>query len=188
VNTAGEINVASIATTVSALATITTEEITLAQALMEIKRTKPKLKRIALQDPSESTITITKRQDKGKAIMIEELVKLKKKDQIRLDKKTTLKLQAEFDEEEQRLARDRSQKELEANNALIGRWDAVQAKIDADYQLAERLLVEEQKELTDAEKATLFMLFLEKRRKFFAAMTAKEKRNKPPTQTQQRKI
>nr|GFD22979.1 hypothetical protein [Tanacetum cinerariifolium] len=120
--------------------------------------------------------------------MIEELVKLKKKDQIRLDKKTTLKLQAEFDEEEQRLARDRSQKELEANNALIKRWDDVQAKIDADYQLAERLLVEEQKELTDAEKATLFMLLLEKRRKFFAAKTAKEKRNKPPTQTQQRKI
>nr|GEX59073.1 putative ribonuclease H-like domain-containing protein [Tanacetum cinerariifolium] len=61
------------------------------------------------------------------------------------------------------------------------------AKIDADYQLAERLQVEEQQELNDKEKATLFMQLLKKRRKFFAAKRAKEKRNKPPTQAQQRK-
>nr|GEV69729.1 retrovirus-related Pol polyprotein from transposon TNT 1-94 [Tanacetum cinerariifolium] len=57
VSAAGEINVASIATTVSAVATITTEEITLAQALVEIKTTKPKAKGIVLQEPSESTAT-----------------------------------------------------------------------------------------------------------------------------------
>nr|GFC90500.1 hypothetical protein [Tanacetum cinerariifolium] len=34
-----------------------------------------------------------KSQDKGKAIMIEELVKPKKKDQIRLDEEAELKLQ-----------------------------------------------------------------------------------------------
>nr|GEU84080.1 hypothetical protein [Tanacetum cinerariifolium] len=45
--------------------------------------------------------------DKGKAIMIEEPVKPKKKDQVRLDEEVALKLQAEFDEEEQRLARER---------------------------------------------------------------------------------
>nr|GEU69238.1 retrovirus-related Pol polyprotein from transposon TNT 1-94 [Tanacetum cinerariifolium] len=42
--------------------------------------------------------------------------------------------------------------------------------------------------LTDEEKATLFMQLLEKRIKFFATKRAKEKRNKPPTQAQQRKI
>nr|GEZ47317.1 hypothetical protein [Tanacetum cinerariifolium] len=47
----GEANAASIATTVSATATITTEEITLAQVLMEIKTLKPKEKGIVLQDP-----------------------------------------------------------------------------------------------------------------------------------------
>nr|GEV19949.1 copia protein [Tanacetum cinerariifolium]GEV22058.1 copia protein [Tanacetum cinerariifolium] len=47
---------------------------------------------------------------------------------------------------------------------------------------------EEQQELTNAEKATLFMQLLEKRRKFFAAKRAGDKRNKPPTQAQQRKI
>nr|GFB90677.1 hypothetical protein [Tanacetum cinerariifolium] len=59
-----------------------------------------------------------------------------------------LKLQAEFDEE-QRLARERAQKEQEANIALIKTWDDVQAKIDADNQLAERLQAEKQQELTD---------------------------------------
>nr|GEX19080.1 hypothetical protein [Tanacetum cinerariifolium] len=41
---------------------------------------------------------------------------------------------------------------------------------------------EKQQQLTDAKKATLFMQFLEKKRKFFAAKVAEEKRNKPPTQ------
>nr|GEY99882.1 hypothetical protein [Tanacetum cinerariifolium] len=45
--------------------------------------------------------------DKGKGIMVEEPVKPKKNDQVRLDEEVTLKLQAKFDEEEQRLARER---------------------------------------------------------------------------------
>nr|GFB06593.1 hypothetical protein [Tanacetum cinerariifolium] len=54
--------------------------------------------------------------------------------------------------------------------------------------MAERLQAEEQRELTDEEKSTLFMQLLEKRRKFFAAKRAEEKRNTPPTQAHQRKI
>nr|GEU58832.1 hypothetical protein [Tanacetum cinerariifolium] len=64
----------------------------------------------------------------------------------------------------------------------------VKAKVDADYQLAERLQAEEQEQLTDAEKAKLFMEFMEKRRKFFAVKRTVEKRNKPPTKAQQRSI
>nr|GEU67885.1 hypothetical protein [Tanacetum cinerariifolium] len=79
-------------------------------------------------------------------------------------------------------------KELEANIALIETWDDVQAKINDDYYLTERLQAEEQQELTDKEKATLFMQLLEKRRKFFTAKRVEDKRNKPPTQSQQRKI
>ncbi|GJT41937.1 hypothetical protein Tco_0941802 [Tanacetum coccineum] len=57
--------------------------------------------------------------DKGKGIMIEEPVKsIKKKDQISFDEEVALKLQAEFDEEE-RLAREKVEKEKEANIALI---------------------------------------------------------------------
>ncbi|GJY03698.1 hypothetical protein Tco_0369638 [Tanacetum coccineum] len=43
-----------------------------------------------------------------------------------------------------------------------------------------------QKELTDEEKAKLFMEFMEKRRKYFAALRAQEKRKRPPTKTQKR--
>nr|GEX49403.1 uncharacterized mitochondrial protein AtMg00810-like [Tanacetum cinerariifolium] len=134
---AGEVNVASIATTDSAAATMTIDKVTLAQALMEIKSTKPKAKWIVLQEPKP--------------------VKPKKKDQVRLDEEVALKLQAEFDEEEQRLARESAQKEEKVNIALIEEWNDIQAKID-------------------------------KRRKFFAAKATEEKRNKPPTEAQQRKI
>nr|GEY29839.1 hypothetical protein [Tanacetum cinerariifolium]GEY37535.1 hypothetical protein [Tanacetum cinerariifolium] len=88
--------------------------------------------------------------------MNEEPVKLKKKDQIMLDEEVALKLQAELQVEfdkEQRISREKPQKEEEANIALIESWDDVQEKIDADYQLAE-----EQQELNDKEKATLYMV------------------------------
>nr|GEU52766.1 hypothetical protein [Tanacetum cinerariifolium] len=115
VSAAGEVNAASIARTVSAAAIITIEEITLAKALVEIKTSKPKAKMIVLQEPNESKTTTTKiislkqSQDKGKCIMVKEPVKLKKKDQIRLDEEAALKLQAELQaefNEEQRLARE----------------------------------------------------------------------------------
>ncbi|GJS75011.1 hypothetical protein Tco_0724892 [Tanacetum coccineum] len=117
--------------------------------------------------------------------MIEE--PMKKKDQISFDEETALKLQAEFDEEE-RLEREKAKKEKEANIALIEEWDNIQAKIDADHQLAERLQAQEQEELSVEEKATLFQKVLEKRRNHFAAKRAEEKRNKPPTKAQRKKI
>nr|GEW41477.1 hypothetical protein [Tanacetum cinerariifolium] len=99
--------------TIETTVTITTEEITLAQALEALKTSNPKVKGIVFQEPK---------------------------------------------------------------------------KIDDDYQMAERLQAEEQQELTDEEKATLFMQLLEKTKKFFAAKRAEEKRNKPPIQAQQIKI
>ncbi|GJU27288.1 hypothetical protein Tco_1165909, partial [Tanacetum coccineum] len=78
-------------------------------------------------------------QDKGKGIMVEEPVKtMKKKDLIRLDEEIASKLQAEFDEEE-RLAREKAEKEKEANIALIEEWDDIQAKIEADHEMAQKL-------------------------------------------------
>ncbi|GKA26106.1 hypothetical protein Tco_0712215 [Tanacetum coccineum] len=134
------VNAAQVSTAATTI-TITTEEITLAQALEVLKTSKPK--------------------DKGKGIMIEEPVKpLKKKDLIRLDEEIASKLQDEFDEDE-RLAREKD----EANVALTKEWDDLQAKIEADHELAQRLQAEEQEELSDVEKATLFQQLLEKRRK-----------------------
>nr|GEY39340.1 hypothetical protein [Tanacetum cinerariifolium] len=110
-------------------------------------------------------------QDNGKGIIIEGPMKPKKKDQIRLDEEAAKKLHAKFDEEE-RLKREKAKKEERANIALIEEWDDIQAKIDADHQLAERLQAQEQEDLSDAKKATLFQQLLEKRRKHFAAKRA----------------
>ncbi|GJW21122.1 retrovirus-related pol polyprotein from transposon TNT 1-94 [Tanacetum coccineum] len=131
------------------------------------------------QQPSQEEV-----QDKGKGKMIEHKpVKPKKKDvQIMLDEEAAKKLQAEFDEEE-RLAREKD----EANIALTEEWDDIQAKVDASYQLAERLQAKEQEQFTIKEKAILFKELLEQRRKHFVAKRAEEKRNKPPTKTQQKK-
>ncbi|GJZ69195.1 hypothetical protein Tco_0632745 [Tanacetum coccineum] len=191
INVAGDqVSTASAATTVSAATTTTAEDITLAQALEELKCSKLKEKGIVIQDEqgkSTTTIYSQQSQGKGKGILIEPVKPLKKKDQIRLDEEVAFKLHATFDEEE-RLAREKAEKEEEANIALIETWDDVQAKIDADHQLAERMQAQEQEELSDAEKTTLFMQLLEKRRKHFATKRAEEKRNKPPTKAQQRKI
>ncbi|GJV13994.1 hypothetical protein Tco_1359317, partial [Tanacetum coccineum] len=67
-------------------------------------------------------------------------------------------------------------------------WNDIQAKIKADQLLAKRLQAKEQEELTIEERAKLFQQLLEKRRKFFAKKSAKEKRNRPPTRAQQRSI
>ncbi|GKE72348.1 hypothetical protein Tco_1534389, partial [Tanacetum coccineum] len=178
-------------------ASITDVEVTLAQALVELKSAKPKANKVMIQEPEQGTTTTTPTtiisvpkppQDKGKWIMIEvpvvEQVKpMKRIEQIRLDEELAFKLQAE-DEEEERLTREKAQQTEEANIA----WDDVQAKIEADYQLAQRLQAQEQEELTDEEKARLFVQFLEQRRKHFAAKRAEEKRNRPPTRAQQRSI
>ncbi|GKG59613.1 hypothetical protein Tco_0607241, partial [Tanacetum coccineum] len=86
-------------------------------ALEEMISTKPKKKWIVIQELGESTVTISSQQsqDKGKGILIE---LVNKKDQIWLDEETALNLQDEFDEEE-RLAREKAEKEEEANIALI---------------------------------------------------------------------
>ncbi|GJX11060.1 hypothetical protein Tco_0200919 [Tanacetum coccineum] len=172
---------------------VSVDDITLAQALEEMKSTKPKKKGVVIQELGESTTTISSQlssqqlQNKGKGILIEHVMPIKKKNQISLDEETALNLQAEFDEEE-RLAREKAEKEEEANIALIETWDDIQAKIDVDHQLDERMQAQEQEELSIEEKATLFQQLLEKRRKHFAAKRAEEKRNKPPTQALKRKI
>nr|GFA20973.1 hypothetical protein [Tanacetum cinerariifolium] len=90
------------------------------EQLWELKHTKSKAKAkgIVFYEPEESTTTTetipkSKLQDKGKAIMIKEPVKLKKKDQIMLDEEVALKLQAELQiefDKEQRLAREKAKK------------------------------------------------------------------------------
>ncbi|GJZ50420.1 hypothetical protein Tco_0604610 [Tanacetum coccineum] len=159
---AAEEKVSVVATTVSAaskIPTITTaDELTLAQALAELKSARPPTQGISFREPSEATTTTTTTtitaapkppQDKGKGIMIEELVVekenlMKKQERMRIDEEFAFKLQAKEEEEEESLAREKAQQIEETNIA----WDDIQAKIDADYQLAQRLQAQEQEELT----------------------------------------
>nr|GFD21267.1 hypothetical protein [Tanacetum cinerariifolium] len=104
-----------------------------------LKTLKPKVKGIVIpeqEEPSKSTTTTTipklQLQDKGKEIMIEEPVKPKKKDQIRLNEEAAKRLQAKFDKEV-RFAREKAKKEQQANIALIETWEDIRAKIDVDH-------------------------------------------------------
>nr|GEV46151.1 hypothetical protein [Tanacetum cinerariifolium] len=96
-----EVNAASITTivtvvTAAATTVVSFDELTMAQALVEIKILRPKAKEL--------------------------------------------------------LAAKEAQKELEANNIVIEQWHDIQAKVDADYELAQRLQAEEQEQLIDAKK------------------------------------
>ncbi|GJX35424.1 hypothetical protein Tco_0246981 [Tanacetum coccineum] len=119
----------------SEILTVIINELTLAQTLAELKSTRSlrlPTQGISFREPSEATTTTTTTtttpaaskppHDKGNGIMVEELVKLKKKDQISFDEEVTDKLQAEFDEEA-RLARKEAEKLEQANIAFISSWD-----------------------------------------------------------------
>ncbi|GJX27749.1 putative ribonuclease H-like domain-containing protein [Tanacetum coccineum] len=126
----------SITTTPTLITTTTVTTITAVS-------TRPRAKGLVIHEEEQATTpTVSsqqpsqvKAQDKGKGIMVEEPVKMKKKDQISLDEELAFKLQAEEEEEEkERLAREKAQREKEAN---IVSWDNVQAMIDVDYQMAQ---------------------------------------------------
>ncbi|GJY75459.1 hypothetical protein Tco_0480575 [Tanacetum coccineum] len=84
--------------------------------------------------------------------MVEEPLKMKKNDKISFDQEEAIRLK------EARITREKE----EANTILIEEWDDIQAKINDDHQLAEKLQAREQEELADAEKATLFVQILKK--------------------------
>ncbi|GJX27760.1 hypothetical protein Tco_0235839 [Tanacetum coccineum] len=134
---------------------ITNDEITLAKALAELKSAKLPTTTAA------TTITAVSTRPRAKGLVIHEqeqastlIVSSQQPSHLNVqDKGTAFMLQVEEDE----------------------------ARVEADYQLAQRLQAQEQEELTDEEKARLFIQLLEARKKHFAAIRAKEKRNKPPT-------
>nr|GEZ93033.1 hypothetical protein [Tanacetum cinerariifolium] len=71
----------------------------------------------------------------------------------------------------------KAQQDEEANNS----WDNIQAMMDADRLLVERIQAREREEFFEVQKARLLVELIEKRKKHFAALRAQEKRNKPPT-------
>ncbi|GKE72422.1 hypothetical protein Tco_1534463, partial [Tanacetum coccineum] len=181
---AAQINTAattfSIASTIPvSAAPITDVEITLTQALAELKSAKPttatskrsRVKGLIIHEQEQAPTPIvssqqpsqTKIQDKGYKLNLMNKKGLKERKPIEREK-------------------------AEANIALKETWDDIQAKIEADCLLAERLQAREQEELTIEERAKLLQQLLEKRRKHFAVKREEEKGNRPPTKAQQRSI
>ncbi|GKE48409.1 hypothetical protein Tco_1479667 [Tanacetum coccineum] len=141
-----EVTTVTILVSAATITTITTAitdvDMTLAQALAELKSAKPKANKEQAHTPTVSSQqpSQVKVQDKGKGKMVklEPVKNMSKKELLRLDEKLAFKLQA---------------------------------KIDADYQLAQRLQAQEQDELTDEEKARLTKLVEESSKKAEAEIT-----------------
>ncbi|GJU46448.1 hypothetical protein Tco_1203714 [Tanacetum coccineum] len=84
------------------------------------------------------------------------------------------------------IARERAV-EHEANDAaLIEQMEYIQARMDADELLAERLHQEEREQFTIEEKSRMLVEMIVERKRFFAAQRAEQIRNKPPTKAQLR--
>ncbi|GJV94207.1 putative ribonuclease H-like domain-containing protein [Tanacetum coccineum] len=140
-----------------------------AESLVYIKRSaaKTKDKGKGIMEESESAMTKTKRQQ----------------EQERLGYEAALRLQEQLDEEErQRIARAHEA----ASSFNIEEWEDIQARIEADEELAQRLQAEEREKYSEAEKARLLAELINQRKRHFAQQRAEERRNKPPTQAQQR--
>ncbi|GJY10453.1 hypothetical protein Tco_0378638 [Tanacetum coccineum] len=84
--------------------------------------------------------------------------------------------------ERQRIARVHE----EASPFNIEEWEDIQATIEADEELAQRIQVEEREKYSKAGKARLVAELINQRKKYFAQQRAEERRNKPLTQAQQR--
>ncbi|GKC49158.1 hypothetical protein Tco_1071903 [Tanacetum coccineum] len=113
---------ATTTTTTTTTTAITDVEMTLTQALAELKSAKPKADKVVIQEPEQgittptlttttdaTTITIVKVQDKGKGKMVEPepVKKMPRKELLRLDEELAFKLQAE-EEEEERISREKA--------------------------------------------------------------------------------
>ncbi|GJS82983.1 hypothetical protein Tco_0749524 [Tanacetum coccineum] len=140
------------------------EDLTIAQTLMKMKSEKSKVRGVVMKEPSETATrpTIPPQQhdpkDKGKGKMVEQEKPLKKKEQIKFDKEIAQRLQAQM-----------------------------QAKLEEEERLlAARLQAQEQEELTIEERSKMFVKLMDKRKKNFARLRAKERRRKPPTKAQKR--
>ncbi|GJS23136.1 ribonuclease H-like domain-containing protein [Tanacetum coccineum] len=71
---------------------------------------------------------------------------------------------------QKRLPREEAKKEVGSQYGLIETWDDIQAKIDVDHQLAERMQAQEQEELSIEEKGYIISTtLLRKRRKIICS-------------------
>ncbi|GJV39119.1 hypothetical protein Tco_1417559 [Tanacetum coccineum] len=169
----------------------TSKDISIVDTLVAIMSTRPRTTSVVIRDvekePRRATpIPIVQSQDKGKGKMVEPEPTLKNpiKAQIQRDAEIAQGLfeeeQAQF-EREQRIARERATEQEAKDATLIEQMEDIQARMDADELLAERLQQEEREQFTIEEKSRMLVEMIAERKRFFAAQRAEQIRNKPTT-------
>ncbi|GJS87139.1 hypothetical protein Tco_0769775 [Tanacetum coccineum] len=127
----------------------TAEDISTAETLVYIRRSAAKDKGKAKMDESEPEQTKTKLQQR----------------QERAGYEAAVRLQEQLDEEERkRIARVHE----EASSFNIEEWEDIQATIEADEELAQRIQAEEREKYSEAEKARLLAELINQRKRYFA--------------------
>ncbi|GJX53604.1 hypothetical protein Tco_0281973 [Tanacetum coccineum] len=143
----------------------TADDISTAEKLVYIRRIASKDKGKAKMDEYESVQTKTKLQQR----------------QERLGYEAALRLQEQLDEEErQRIAKVCE----EASSFNVEEWEAIQARVEADEELAHRLQAKEREKYSEAKKAKLLVELINQRKRYFSQQRAEERKNKPPMQAQ----
>ncbi|GJU01047.1 hypothetical protein Tco_1111385 [Tanacetum coccineum] len=95
-----------------------------------------------------------------------------------LSYEAAVRLQAKLEEEEgQRIARVHEA----ASFFNVKEWEDIQARVEADEELAQRLQAEEREMYNEAKQARMLVELINQRKRYFAAQRAEERRNKPPT-------
>nr|GEV98848.1 hypothetical protein [Tanacetum cinerariifolium] len=118
---------------------------TVSTARLDISVARPE---VSIDEPKTPSTTTTLFDDEDVTIA-DTLTKKRDQDQIERDAKVALKIQAVLDEE---VRTERERQEEASKAALVGLYDEVQAQIDADHELVDRLTHEEQEKYTVKER------------------------------------
>ncbi|GJT89586.1 hypothetical protein Tco_1078431 [Tanacetum coccineum] len=123
-----------------------------------------------------STASPTKRVSTADDITIAETLVYTRKSASK--DKAAVRLQAKLEEKErQMIARIHEA----ASSFNVEEWEDIQARVEADEELAQRLQAKEMKIYTKAKQARMLVEFINQRKRCFATQRAEERRNKLPT-------
>ncbi|GJX18180.1 hypothetical protein Tco_0219012 [Tanacetum coccineum] len=169
-----KVSIATLMTLPTTTSVFDNEDITLAETLVKMKDDKTKLKGVAIKEfdrPARSVLTLKPLPkidpiDKGKGVLEEEPEPAKK-----LKKK---------------LERERVAAEEATQVVLASEFDEIQARMNANTLLAERLQEAEREQFTIEQRAKFFHDSIVAQRKFLAVQRAVAIRSKPLTKTQLR--
>ncbi|GJT98698.1 hypothetical protein Tco_1094216, partial [Tanacetum coccineum] len=170
IDTARSLNVSAAGLSTSTVGDIFEDEMIITDTLVAIRSTRPRTTSVVIHDVEE---------EPRRATPI--------KRDVEIAQRLFEEDQAHF-KREQRIAKEIATKQEAKDAALIKQMEDVQARMDADILLAERLQQEEREQFTIEEKSRMLVDMIAERKRFFAAQRAAEQRSKPPTKAQMRNM